>query len=60
MPNIFAIKDTILEKIKRVKDFLSKILNIFSEDGNFIGEDALTKKFSIFTEKEVVRHPSLY
>ena len=52
MRNIFAIKDTILEKIKRVKDFLSKILNIFSEDDNFIGEDALTKKFSIFTKNK--------
>ena len=52
--NIFAIRDTILEKIKQAEDLSSEILNLFREDNDFIGVDALTTKFLIFTKKKLL------
>ena len=47
--NIFALRDTILEKIKRVEDLSLEIINLFDEDSDFLTEDNLTTDFSIFT-----------
>lgn len=47
--NIFAMRDTILEKIKWVEDLSSEILNLFNEVDNFTDEGALPPTFSILT-----------
>ena len=52
--NIFATRDTILEKMKWVEDLSSEILNLFIEDDNFIDKDAFTTKFFIFTKNKLL------
>ena len=47
--NIFSDQRCYLRKIKQVEDLSSEILFFFIEDDDFIGEDAFTAKFSIFT-----------
>ena len=51
--NIFATRDTILEKMKWVEDLSSEILNLFIEDDDFIDKDTLTK-FLIFTKNKLL------
>ena len=52
--NIFALRDTILEKVKRVEDLSLEIVNLFDEDSDFLAEENLTTKFSIFTKQKLL------
>ena len=51
---IFCYQRYCLRKSKTSRRSSIEILNLFSEDDDFIGEDALTTKFSIFTKKKLL------
>ena len=51
--NIFPLRGFTLEKINRVQDFSTEILNLMDNHNDFTVEETLSTKVSIFTETKL-------